>query len=803
MSIPQQNSTPKLRKTHKKIIALDTKRTSFMDNSGNWTGDNVFEKVSPIGSGGFGEVWKVRHTAMRFTAAAKIIKVSKTPADAIEDEIQTFKKMKHPNILTFLGSYRNKDSVWILMDLCNAGSLKDIMRVLNVPFSEETVACIVKGVVSGLDALHNASMIHLDVKPANILISNDCVVKLTDFGISKHSQDTREDKWYGSAPYMAPEIKSDVWSLGITILELREKKPPYEDLSAMRILELIKKHQPPTFKNKEENSENIINFVAMCLVKDAKQRASIAQLKKHKFIENATDSQSLLNLCVSAHQAKYHFMPRIEVLPEGRFCIKYNEEEDFNRNQIKTNQVFYSPLRQQQNQSDAANTHPENTPQNTPDNFVFENVEVFNEHMRDSEKFKADIETLNERVLALEENAELYGNQVTNSRLNELKKMKDLFKSWAKESFEDIISTLLDEKLCMMMNKDDSDDASRGNTPKNEVTECRPIPRLSPKKRIKRETNRRRDDDSLSPNGSGEHILGTSRRERTKKSVSFTDKNRVVEPLDVSSVLRRRRRNVKSYFQRNEDIEIKTLQKEIAFNHAHHNSTLSLHNALNHSNETTMTKVSRSPHSEFRMAREPKLNLSTEQPSLFKPDHVLQLSSSGNKNTSTSDSGRDSPVVSTRSQLAPTPTQSHIKKDTQRKLLNKQKRFQFRPRNQGNHSPHSSTHSVDVDIEAKIFSLLRFEIAKAKALICEMVPSNYEILRTELIEEIERRSQIYKFGDMINEDLPSNVYSLQSKIEGIERKIVDLDIALSRFHTEVPEFISLFKNQVLEEFRTL
>ncbi|ELP88106.1 serine/threonine protein kinase, putative, partial [Entamoeba invadens IP1] len=103
------------RRSHKKIVAVDTKRTSFMDNDGNWTGENVFDQVSLIGSGGFGEVWKVRHIYMHFTAAAKIIKSARSSMEQIQTEIATFKTMKHTNILSYLGTYRDKESVWIVM----------------------------------------------------------------------------------------------------------------------------------------------------------------------------------------------------------------------------------------------------------------------------------------------------------------------------------------------------------------------------------------------------------------------------------------------------------------------------------------------------------------------------------------------------------------------------------------------------------------------------------------------------------------------------------------------------------------
>ena len=153
-----------LRRASIVIPQRSSQRLQALTTSMKWVGDDLFEKLSQIGSGGFGSVWKVRHRAMGFVVAAKIVSIKSSDRKTVNDEIEVYKQLVHPNIIAYLGSYWRHDKVWMLMELCHAGSLKDLIRVLDKPLSEDVVAEIVRGVLAGLEALHSKGIIHLDIK---------------------------------------------------------------------------------------------------------------------------------------------------------------------------------------------------------------------------------------------------------------------------------------------------------------------------------------------------------------------------------------------------------------------------------------------------------------------------------------------------------------------------------------------------------------------------------------------------------------------------------------------------------------
>ncbi|EKE37545.1 hypothetical protein ENUP19_0285G0023 [Entamoeba nuttalli] len=898
------NLVPSTRKSHRKMITVNTRKTTYMDIDGNWTGENVFEKISLIGAGGFGEVWKVRHKSMRFISAAKIIKLNKSSSESIQKEIITFKQMKHPNILSYLGTYTEKDNVWIIMELCNAGSLKDIIKTLNTPLPEQAIACIIKGVVNGLEALHNANIIHLDIKPANILISDDCEVKLTDFGISKHVNDLCEDKWYGSAPYMAPEVvfkkpfttKSDIWSLGITILELRERKPPYEDLTTMRILELIKKHPPPTFKNKEENSEEIMNFVALCLIKNSRQRATITQLKRHKFLTQVEDNQPVLNLCVSVYQAKYHLLPQIEILPDNKFAIKYLDKDDISKTQVRS---FYSTTIKQQNQTDVIGTYPDNTLAGSTE-CLPENTELINEQFKAIEKLKNDIQILNEKVLSLEENTTLNIKETTEKKLKEIDNYKTLINGWTKEVVENMVNTAIDERLKEMYDTtlestdgdispcgvfvpiksiestESSREVSRENSPHLEDFNPR-TPNRPNKKELKKNFNLsvkipkeiisprkktlKKDENSLSLNSIDKDLI--SLKSKTKKSVTLSGPTNKFNSFESKSL---KKRSVNS----SKEIDSKPLQRQLEKNDTSDEKIKLFNNEINkispkmsccdtiplHMSSIKIEKKTESPttnsssnnslNTQFQFKKQTGLNVNiTTSPLDINHSKLNELEPNLSNHiliTPKTPNVTSTPLVKPNSNILPlqqtkqlpqnlstqlnstiSPDKLHTtnspqstiiqrgissphssRKESLRKFPMKQKRFS-KQSSKILHGQFTSTtkSSLDPELENKVMALLRFELSKAKNAVCEMVPCHFEILRMELIDEIERRSKVYNFNNTISEGIPMKITDLENKINNLDNKIINVDIHLSQFKNELPFIITQFKNEVLDAFMKL
>jgi len=187
-----------------------------------------------------------------------------------------------------------KEPLWILMDLCAGGSIKDITDTTGKPMTEEQVACVLIGVIQGLIYLHSAHIIHRDLKAGNILIAEDGSVKLADFGISTQLSATitgNAKTMVGTTYWMAPEIMSekydnkiDIWSLGITAIEMAELHPPNWNLKPFQLMLKLPKDPPPTLKEPAKFSKEFNDFLAKCLIKDPAKRPNATNLLQHPFI---------------------------------------------------------------------------------------------------------------------------------------------------------------------------------------------------------------------------------------------------------------------------------------------------------------------------------------------------------------------------------------------------------------------------------------------------------------------------------------------------------------------------------------
>lgn len=251
----------------------------------------------PLPRSSFGKVFKARNEETSQLAAVKIVPVESDTGE-VTREIDTLKQCSSPNIVQYFGSTTRDGELWILMEFCAGSSLADIMEARGRCLNEAQIAAAIAGTLAGLSYLHNRTpnLIHRDVKAGNLLLASSGVVKLADFGVSAQIGSTLSKRGtvIGTPFWMAPEVisggptagyntKADVWSLGITAIELAEGQPPNSDMHPMRAIFLIPTRPPPTLTGPHTWSADFVAFVHACLQHQVPARSSTAELMSHPF----------------------------------------------------------------------------------------------------------------------------------------------------------------------------------------------------------------------------------------------------------------------------------------------------------------------------------------------------------------------------------------------------------------------------------------------------------------------------------------------------------------------------------------
>uniref|UniRef100_A0A6B2LD03 Protein kinase domain-containing protein n=1 Tax=Arcella intermedia TaxID=1963864 RepID=A0A6B2LD03_9EUKA len=244
----------------------------------------------------------------------KILSKEKNRLNLIVREIDIIATSKHPNIVTYIESFNVKDELWVVMEFMDRGSLYDLVKLWNYGcvLTESQIAYCILNVLQAVQFLHSRNRIHRDIKVDNILLTTAGDVKLADFGtaVQLTFQRLRRNTVAGTPYYMAPELiqrlpykhSVDIWSLGITIMELVNGKPPYYELEPREAVTAIVANGVRGLRSSHLSPEikDFVNF--QCLVNYPDNRASATQLLTHPFINKATTKAEFSNFLIQTYK---------------------------------------------------------------------------------------------------------------------------------------------------------------------------------------------------------------------------------------------------------------------------------------------------------------------------------------------------------------------------------------------------------------------------------------------------------------------------------------------------------------------
>jgi len=266
--------------------------------------EQLFRVLEVIGQGSFGVVCTCINTVNNEIVAIKFLEMEAEENSSLKREITILKNTFNcPYIVKYHGCYLKENNLMIVMEYCDGGSILDIMQMCQRTLSENQIAAIMYQIVEGLVYLHTNKILHRDIKAGNVLVNKAGNAKLADFGVSAILVNTgfKQKTVVGSPYWMSPEVisppkgsngydsKADIWSLGITAIEMAESKPPLFNLNPVKVIFVIPFRQAPTFEKPELWSKEFNDFISICLNKEADKRPSAKDLLDHPFIKKGKE----------------------------------------------------------------------------------------------------------------------------------------------------------------------------------------------------------------------------------------------------------------------------------------------------------------------------------------------------------------------------------------------------------------------------------------------------------------------------------------------------------------------------------
>jgi len=257
----------------------------------------VIKREKKLGEGAGGTVYVCVDTRTKERCAVKVSPMS--DLENIKNEIAMHALSTHENIVGYKETIAWQEELWILLEYMAGGALTDVLG-RGVPWKESCIAYVCRESLKGLAFMHRHHRLHRDIKSDNILVDHQGNVKLADFGfaVGLTEEENKRKSVVGTPYWMAPELirgleydaKVDVWSMGITAIEMADGEPPLIDEQPLRALLLITIQPPPTLEVKDKWSNQFNHFLKRCLMTRPEQRASCEQLLMHPFIKTACES---------------------------------------------------------------------------------------------------------------------------------------------------------------------------------------------------------------------------------------------------------------------------------------------------------------------------------------------------------------------------------------------------------------------------------------------------------------------------------------------------------------------------------
>ncbi|KAF2206817.1 hypothetical protein CERZMDRAFT_115552 [Cercospora zeae-maydis SCOH1-5] len=276
-----------------------------------------YEMLEELGSGSFGTVYRALHKPTGEYVAIKHIDLEGSDDDIreIQLEISLLATCSSEFVTRYRTSFVRGVKLWIVMEYLGGGSCLDLLKPCPRGMEERYICIIIRELLKGLDYLHTTGKIHRDIKAANILLSESGQVKIADFGVAAQLTNIKSQRltFVGTPFWMAPEViqeagydfRADIWSLGITAMEMANGEPPRSDVHPMKVLFLIPKEKPPRLEGSKFSRE-FKEFVTLCLNKDPEKRPSAKSLLKHSWIKRAGKTETLQELVWMAKDLEHN-----------------------------------------------------------------------------------------------------------------------------------------------------------------------------------------------------------------------------------------------------------------------------------------------------------------------------------------------------------------------------------------------------------------------------------------------------------------------------------------------------------------